>query len=123
MNLETDPEIDLFIYDISKLQGKYVRVKPASKNTNTQVLGIEFGAGIFDSRLLKEILEKINKKSQTIKLNDFSNNSQDAVEENSIEYPAFTYWKHKTEEGVEYSIRSTDLLPPINFPLREFVYY
>jgi len=122
MGIETDPVLDLYLYDISSFEGRFVRVKPNSPKSSKEVLGIEFAVGVFDNRLLKEILEKHSKKSAVIQLNDFNNLKTPPTPEQPAA-PVFTYLQHKVEEESIYAIRSTDLLPPLNFKLREFVYH
>jgi hypothetical protein len=56
-DIEVDPCLDLYFFDISSLQGRLVPVKPSNLWKGNGLLGIEFGAGLFDSRLLKEMLE------------------------------------------------------------------
>lgn len=122
LGIETDPVLDLFVYDISSFEGRFVRVKPNPPKSSKEVLGIEFAVGVFDNRLLREVLEKHSKRSAVIQLNDFNNlKNPPALEQSAA--PVFTYLEHRVDEETNYAIRSNDLLPPLNFKLREFVYY
>lgn len=60
-DIEADPSLDLYVVDIGTLQGRYVRVKPSNLWKGDGLLGLEFGAGMFDSRTLRDFLEKAAK--------------------------------------------------------------
>lgn len=63
-DIEADPSLDLFMVDIGTLQGRYVRVKPTNLWKGDGLLGLEFGAGVFDSRTLRELLERGAKEAK-----------------------------------------------------------
>lgn len=56
-DIEVDPFLDLYFFDIGSLEGRFVSVKPSNLWKGNGLLGLEFGAGVFDSRLLREMLE------------------------------------------------------------------
>lgn len=63
-DIEVDPCLDLYFFDIGALAGRYVSVKPSNLWKGNGLLGLEFGAGVFDSRLLREMLESRAKQAQ-----------------------------------------------------------
>ena len=56
-DIEVDPALDMYMYDIGNLRGRYVTIKPSNLWKGNGLLGVEFGAGVFDSRLLREMIE------------------------------------------------------------------
>lgn len=122
MGIEADPSLDLYIVDIGTLQGRLVKVKPNNlwKGANS-LLGIEFGVGIFDTRLLRELLEKKGKAAFANPDGSETEPSERPVMKHDDHYLQY-YFQTKSVSGQPYNISSHDIFPSLSFPLREFIY-
>ena len=122
MGIEADPTLDLYIVDIGSLQGRMVKVKPNNlwKGANS-LLGIEFGIGIFDTRLLRELLEKKGKAGIASPDGTRTESGERPVVKHEDHYLQY-YFQTKSVSGQPYNISSHDIFPSLSFPLREFIY-
>ena len=64
--MESDPSLDLFVFDVSAIEGRFIKIKPSPALKDKGQLGLEFGVGVFDNRLLRELIEKKSRQTNPI---------------------------------------------------------
>ena len=99
--------------DVGTLDGRFVKLKPSNLWKGKGLLGLEFGAGIFDNRLLKEMLEKKARLTSAPPADTpvLLTTTQDAQSAEGV-------WYYQGK----YRIGAGELLPALGYPLREWVY-